>query len=150
MKRKLNWPDILTEFRELNPHDEVERLCCGPVWEQVKKGYVLPLAVETHHVFRAGSRAHLWCNLVRATSRAHHYFHRDHVGGIVVCMTAVLDRQADKTRVLDEWWQAFGKHPLWWLHGKITEEAVPEHYVEMAVGVLRAFEHPMPPDSGND
>lgn len=23
MKRKLQWPDILTEFRELNPHDEV-------------------------------------------------------------------------------------------------------------------------------
>lgn len=137
---KKHWPDILAEFAELNPFDEVERYCRGPLWDQVQAGHVLPIRIETHHVFRAGSRAHLWCNLVRATSRAHHYFHRDHVGGIVVCMTAVLERQPDRAHVLDQWKSAFGKHPLWWLHYKLETNEVPEHYQSLAAYVLSAFD----------
>lgn len=135
---------MISQLVEDRPGDEVEYLLRGPVWQQVKAGWNLPIWIETNHVLRAahGKKMDLRCNLVRMTNRAHHYFHKDHFGGIVVCMLAVVRREPDKTVILAEWKQAFGKHPLWWLFDAINDGEVPEHYIPYAVEVLAAFNHP--------
>lgn len=140
-KRTGKDPKVIARLVEEQPGDEVEYLLRGDVWSQVKAGWNLPMWIETNHVLRAshGKKLDLRCNLVRMTNRAHHYFHKDHFGGIVVCMLAVVRRESDKPLILKEWHEAFGKHPLWWLHDAMRDEEVPEHYMDHAVEVLKAF-----------
>lgn len=150
--------DLLARFHAAYPHDELERHLCGDVWEQVKSGWCAKNVPEAHHIFHAGKRVDQWHNLVMASSRAHHYCHRDPVGGQVAAMYAVLIREpwlsmpvwfteegmevnrlAYRSEVRQAWREVLGRDAISGLQSKRDSGAVPECYFDTVVSILEMF-----------
>lgn len=141
-KRRKEWkdPEVLSNFHATFHADQVERMLRGPRWQQVKAGWNAPITLMAHHIFHDGKRVDLSGNLILITARAHHYIHDiDPIGGTVACMLGVVRRETNLGKVRDDWIACFSQHPLWWLHNAMVNEEVPEHYMDHAVEVLKAF-----------
>lgn len=153
-RKPAKWKDaaLLQHFAETHLHDEVERWLVGPVWEQVRDNWHLGNDLHTHHIFHSGKRVDVYGNLIRVSSKAHHYLHKEPIGGTVACLWAVIERERAAWRKIDptpwsdwigvardEWREAHGHDVLGWLQAKRDGGSVPSYYLDTVDAILETF-----------
>jgi len=134
--------EVLNQYLDENPEDELAPFLSGEVWDKVQKGWKFTPgygSVVVHHIYRGaiGARYHIWPLLISVDPVTHQFVHRSPQHGLVACLWVKICKKKEYDRELVH--SVVGRDPVGivenWLD---TEELMHPYYVELAKGVVAA------------